>query len=62
MKIDLRKKTAIISGGTHGIGLSTALKLAEYGCSVFDSEPRDWMHKKYGLDRKKIIKKIDKFI
>ena len=29
---------------------------------LFDSGPRDWMHKKYGLDKKKIIKKIDKFI
>ena len=29
---------------------------------LFDSGPRDWMHKKYGLDKKKIIKEIDKFI
>ena len=34
MDLRLNKKKALISGGTHGIGLAIATKLAQEGCSV----------------------------
>lgn len=34
MLIDLTQKTAIVCGGSHGIGKATAILLAEAGCSV----------------------------
>ena len=34
MNINLNNKVAIITGGTHGIGLATAIKLSEYGCRI----------------------------
>ena len=34
MKLDLANKHAIVTGGTHGIGLATALMLAKEGCNI----------------------------
>tara|TARA_R110002096_G_scaffold262264_4_gene455699 strand:- start:3607 stop:4389 length:783 start_codon:yes stop_codon:yes gene_type:complete len=34
MNLDLSKKKALISGGTHGIGEAIALGLAKQGCSI----------------------------
>ena len=34
-KIDLTEKIALVTGGTSGIGFSTALQLAKRGCSVY---------------------------
>lgn len=34
MNINLKNKIAIITGGTHGIGLSTSIVLGNHGCKV----------------------------
>ena len=34
MDFDLAGKNALVTGGSHGIGLSTALALAKEGCNV----------------------------
>lgn len=34
LKIDLKSKQALVGGATSGIGLATAEKMAEHGCSV----------------------------
>ena len=34
MDLGIKGKNALVSGGSHGIGLSTALALAEEGCNV----------------------------
>jgi len=34
MKLNISNKFAIVTGGTHGIGLSTAIALAKEGCNI----------------------------
>ncbi len=38
--MDLKDKRALITGGTSGMGIATALSMAEKGASVITHRPR----------------------